>query len=126
MEKLASIQQLLLRSRRLPWVISGLTLLILGGTVFIARQQLRDKVRDQILGRDAEVLHAVAQMHLDEVSKNDSVPDIGQQWLVMLKTSKLGGVMGARLFESDGRFFDAFDVDVVKAELNPVDLPLLK
>ena len=126
MEKLASIQQLLMRSRRLPWLIIGLTLLILGGTIFVARQQLRDKIRDQLIGRDAEVLHAVAQMHLDEVSKDDPVPDTGLQWLVMLQTSKLSGVMGARLFDAEGRFFDAFDVDVLKADLDSADLSLLK
>jgi len=125
MEKLASIQQLLLRLKRLPWLIIGLTLLIFGGTIFLARQQLRDKVRDQIVSRDAEVLHAVAQMHCDDVSK-DSPPDAEQQMLVVLKTSRLGGVMGARLFDAQGRFVEPFDFDVIEANLNPADLPLLK
>ncbi len=126
MEKLATIQQLLLRSRRLPWVIIALTLVILGGTIFVARQQLRDKVRDQLVGRDAEVLHAVAQMYLDEAAKDDPMPGSDQQMTVALKTSRLSGVMGARLFDANGRFLDAFDFDVLEANLNPADLPLLK
>src|SRR6185503_2322559 len=124
MEKFASIQQLLLRSRRMPWLVIGLTLLILGGTIFVARQQLRDKVRDQLVGRDAEVLHAVAQMYLDEA--DNPAPDSDQQVLALLKTSRLSGVMGARLFDANGRFIEAFDFDVLEANLNPSDLPLLK
>ncbi|HWN95533.1 MAG TPA: HAMP domain-containing sensor histidine kinase [Methylomirabilota bacterium] len=126
MKKLASIQQLLMRSRRMPWLVVALTLAILGGTIFVARQQLRSKVRDQIVGRDAEVLHAVAQMYLDETAKDDTAPDVGQQIFVMLKTSKLGGVMGARLFDAGGRFVEAFDKDVLEADANPADLPLLR
>jgi signal transduction histidine kinase len=128
MEKLASMQQLLMRSRRLPWIIIGLTLLVLGGTVFVARQQLRRGIREQIIGRDGHVLHAVAQMHLDleTAASGDSAPDVSQQLNVVLKTSRLGGVMGARLFDPNGRFVQAFDFDVLEANLNPADLRTLK
>src|SRR6185503_15056499 len=126
MEKFASIQQLLLRSRRLPWLVVALTLLILGGTIFLARQQLRDRVRDQLVGRDAEVMHAVAQMYLDEAMKDNSILDNDQQMNVVLKTSRLSGVMGARRFDADGHFIEAFDFDVLEANLDPADLPFLK
>ena len=125
MEKLATIQQLLLRSRRLPWVSVGLTLLVLGATILVARQYVRDKVREQIIGRDGQVLHAVAQMHVDEVAA-DSAPDFGQQLTIMLKTSRLRGVLGARLFDADGKFLDAFDFDVREGALRGSDLPVLK
>src|ERR1044071_6133388 len=108
MERLATIQQLLLRSRRLPWLIIALALAVLGGTIFVAGQQLRGRVREQIIGRDGQVLHAVAQMHLDELTAGDSVPDFGQQLTVVLKTSRrLRGVMGARLFDANGKYVDA-------------------
>jgi len=125
MEKLATIQQLLLRSRRLPWLVVALTLLVLGGTIFVAHQQLRSRVREQIIGRDGQALHAVAQRYLDdEMASGNAAPDMAQ--LVMLKTSRLGGVMGARLFDTEGKFLDAFDVDVLEADLDLADLPVLK
>ena len=46
MEKVAQVRQLVLRSKRLPWVIIALALAILGGTILVGRQQLRERVRE--------------------------------------------------------------------------------
>src|SRR5438132_12723616 len=65
MENISPIEQLLLRSRRLPWVLIGLTLASLAGTILFATLQLRARIRELIAGRDGEVLDAVACMHLE-------------------------------------------------------------
>jgi signal transduction histidine kinase len=126
MHKVLHLQQLLLRSRRLPLLVIGLTLVILGGTILWASLQLRQKVRDQIIRRDAEVLHAVARMLQYEAASatNDLVATDDQisQSVVLLKTSRLGGVLAARLYDRDGQFVEAFPPDVLDAPLDPACL----
>jgi len=130
MHKVLHLQQLLLRSRRLPLLVTGLTLAILGGTILWASHQLRQKVRDQIVRRDAEVLHAVARMLQYEaaIGTNDvaTLDDEVSQSVVLLKTSRLGGVLAARLYSREGQFVEAFPPDVVEAPLEAASLLQLK
>ena len=65
MEKITQIEHLLLRSRRLRWVLIGLTLVILATTILLASLQLRTGIREQIASRAGDVLHAVALMQLE-------------------------------------------------------------
>jgi signal transduction histidine kinase len=92
----------------------ALTLAILAGTILLASGQLRRNVRGQMARRDAEVLHAVAQMLQLEVAADlESAADIEDpvhQLTVLFKTSNLGSVLGARLFDGRGRFVQAFQV----------------
>ena len=132
MEKAAQIQQLLLRSKRLPWLIICLALIILGGTILAGRQQLREKMRSQLIERDGEILHAVALMHLQEF-EDDAASDVfgaadskENLLTVLLKTSRLKGVLAARLFDPSGRFVEAFPVDAIETDLDARDLSGLK
>jgi signal transduction histidine kinase len=132
MEKVAPIQQLLLRSKRLPWLIIGLALAVLGGTILVGRQQLRDKIRDQLVERDGEVLHAVALGHMQELEDDfgsdvfgaaDSTENL---LAVLLKTSRLKGVIAALLFDSSGQFREALPMDTLETKINSRDLSALK
>ena len=91
----------MLRSRRLPWVLIGVTLAILAGTILFATLQLRAKIREQIAGRDGEVLDAVAFEHLaadlPEIELLGPLTDPDNQLSVVLKTSRLKGVVATRL-----------------------------
>jgi signal transduction histidine kinase len=132
MEKVAQIQQLLLRSKRLPWVVIGLALVILGGTILVGRQQLREKIRGQLIERDGEILHAVALMHLQEFEEDASSDLLGAAdskenlLTVLLKTTRLKGVLAARLFDPNGRFIEAFPADAIETDLAVGDLSGLK
>ena len=66
MERVLHIRKLLLRSRRLPWVVLGLTLAILAGAIALTTEQTRQRIRNQMVGRDGEVLDAVALMQQPE------------------------------------------------------------
>jgi signal transduction histidine kinase len=127
MEKASSRPQLV--SKRLPLLVMGLTLAILGGTILLATGQLRQKIRAQIASRDSEVLHAVAEMQRWEVASEmqelGSVDDLDSQLTVVLKTSRLRGVLGARLFNAEGRFIEAFPAQLHPAPLDGALLPLL-
>ena len=130
MEHITQIEQLLLRSRRLPWVLVGVTLAILGATILLASLQLRAKIREQIAGRDGEVLHEVAVMQL-EADAPEIIEEIGpitdpENLLpVVLKTSRLKGVVATRFYDASGKSAWAFPTGVREAPLDPRCLPTL-
>lgn len=116
MPPLRPLEAVVLRSRRLPWCVTAAMLVILGGTILLASLQLRRNMRAQMAARDAEVLYAVALMlqqeqaaELEELFDPD---DPLQHSFVLLKTSRLGSVLAARLFDREGRFLEAFPPDV--------------
>jgi len=129
MEKIKQIEQLLLRSRRMRWVLIGVTLVILAATILLASLQLRAGIREQIAGRNGEVLHAVAlwQMETDaqEIELVGPMTDPANLLSVVLKTSKLKFVVAARLFDARGEFVGAFPINVQETALDPRCLPTL-
>jgi signal transduction histidine kinase len=130
MEKAAQLQRLLARSRRLPGLIIALTLLVVAATVFLTTRAVRTRIREQIAGRDGEVLNAaVALLQQDEdataFSPDGTLADPRDQLTLLFVTSRLKGVMGARLFDASGRFVESVPPEVRKAEVNPDDLVTL-
>src|SRR5712671_4892904 len=129
MERITQIEQLLLRSHRLRWVLIGVTLVILAATILLAGLQLRAGIREQIASRAGEVLHAVALMQLEadasEIELLGPITDPLNQWSVVLKTSRLKIVVAARLFDANGKFMDAVPDDVRETRLEPGYLPIL-
>lgn len=126
-ERIANIQKLLLRSKRLPWLVLFPTLLILAGIIALTMQQTRSRIRAQIAGRDAEILHAVARMQMPSNAAADAggadagADEPANLLEVILQTSKLSGVMGARLFGADGKFVESFPVEMFEAEISEDD-----
>lgn len=88
-------------ARRLAVRAIGLTWLVLAGVVGLGSLRLRVQVREQILGRDGEILMAYARTlqteELDEVLAEDPLA-------VLIAMARLNGIFAARLFETDGRF----------------------
>lgn len=118
------------RSPFLVWLVSGCTLIILGIIVLLARQQLRHRVRDHIANRDAEILHAVLLMQQFQ-GRNDfgldtRIEEPADQFAMVLETSRLKGVVAARLFDPTGAFVAAFPESVTRDGLAPGDLALLR
>jgi len=129
-ERILQIRQLLLRSKRVPWVVLGLTLGILAGAILVTTQQTRLRIRQQIAGRDGEILYAVARMQMPDCAEDADlvgrIEDPGNQLTVILETSRMSGVMGARLFDTNGQFVESFPADVVEHPIDPDDLPALQ
>jgi signal transduction histidine kinase len=121
---------LILRSQRMPWILLGSTLLILAGVILFTTQQTRSRIRSQIVGRDREILHAMAQMLMPRDGAADevvgSIDDPANQMPVILETSRMSGVMGARLFDPAGRFIEGFPADLVVAVPSARDLAALR
>lgn len=130
MERLLQIQKLLLRSKRLSWVVLGVALAILAGAILSTTRQTRVRIRAQIAGRDGEVLYAVARMQMPAAAETDdptaSMADPANQLAVLLETSRLSWVMGARLFNPQGGFVESFPGDMLETHLSPADLPALQ
>ncbi len=119
----------MLRSKRLPRLVMGLTLLILGGAIALTTWQVRGGIRRQMAQRDAEVLHAVVLMEYEnDLAQGIAGPisDVGSQLGVVLKSSQLAGVLGIRLFDASGRFVGAFPPYVLEGGLDRGDLPELQ
>ncbi|HEX4646453.1 MAG TPA: HAMP domain-containing sensor histidine kinase [Verrucomicrobiae bacterium] len=123
-------QQQLLRSRWLAAGVIGVMLAVMAGTIFLARSNLRQKIREQLANEDGKVLHAVAQWqrHVDETEGQtiSSLDDPAEQFDLMMKISRLKGVLSVQLFTPTGECTNAFPAYVPEARLAKEDLAKLK
>jgi signal transduction histidine kinase len=107
-----------------------LALVILAGTILVGRDQLRDRIREQIIARDGEILHAVALTPLYGGDAGEpgleSIEDPATQLTLMLRTSKLRGVLAAHLIGTDGDVIQSFPVNARDGGLEDGDLDRLK
>jgi signal transduction histidine kinase len=133
METIRRVQQRFLRSRWLPVAGIGLTLLILAGTIAYGTFQLRGKIRAQIVRRDADILHGVAQMVQVTQEKDkelgaqlEQLPDQFAVALQITELNQFNGVIATRLFDTNGQFAAALPPHVAQASLAAADLAALK
>lgn len=102
----------------------GLTLVIFGLAIFFVTRHLRQQIRSQITGRDAEILQAVVTMQAQadaEALPEMSLREPAAQMSVMLRTSRLKGVIAARLYDRTGRFVASFPMTVRAGTLSEAD-----
>ena len=130
MEKVLQLQRQVLGSRRLPLLVIGLTLSILALSIGWSFLRLREEIRAQVVNHDGEILQAVSilEQEPDEGAEElaGSLDDPAEQFTLMMRISRLKGVLGIRLFRPDGEFFNAFPAYISEAELQPRDLARLK
>lgn len=88
-----------------------LTLAILGGTIFLAREYLRQNLRTQIAGRDAHLLERLCQIPAQEdlpLMLSDDPLDQLSTVLEASQLSQLSGMLATRLFDPEGRQLHVF------------------
>ena len=100
------------RSGRLLPIALVAVLVIYGGLVLAIALQWRQKVRNEVLRREAETIHAVAQMQLaDEqgVRLAELAPEfaIDDMFDAVMKSAKLKGVLAVQLFDAQGKLRQA-------------------
>ncbi len=99
---------------------------VLGAAVWLISARLERQVQQQILDRDAYALHSVFMMQV--LSKQDAggadwgIKDPLNQLTAILETSRLKGVLAARLYSPAGNFLFAVPNNVASAPLNAVAL----
>ena len=123
------------RSRQLSLVATGVTLLVLSGTLAVVTVQLRARLRAQISGRDAQVLYSIATLqNLEadlggEVGPADTPPVI--EALMMNErlqdvVAGIQGVIAARLFDSQGKLITTLPPYLTDATIETNELNELK
>jgi signal transduction histidine kinase len=116
------IEKLMPRSGRAAALGVSLALAVLGLTIFGGWLLVRSLVRQQIVQRDAEALHATTLMEqLD--ARNGAEGDLlesDQQigFDAAVRASRLKGVIGIRFFNSAGRFTDSFPATILPRQLS--------
>lgn len=115
-------------SRWLAWASIAATVAIFGGTVWFVTAGLERRIREQIVARDAEILHAIIVMQ--QLSEKDLDPgfspaDEASQFRLLLQATRLKGVIGVRLFDRNGRFVTAFPEYITEGKLTAVDVARL-
>jgi signal transduction histidine kinase len=84
--------------------VIAVTMSVFGAVVALMTQQLRSGLREQILRREAEMLAAIVSMQLDD-APGDSPADL---FVAVLKTQKLAGVSGLRLYDMNRQLVGTF------------------
>lgn len=133
MESIRQLQQRLLRSRWFSRVAIGSALLILAAVILSGTWQLRQKTRAQVLRRDADILHGVAQMvqltrerDRELGGELEQLPDQFEVALQISELNQLNGVIATRLFDTNGQFTAALPGNVSPFPLDPATLDQLK
>lgn len=126
----AQIDRPIQRARWIPFLVIGLALAVLGGTLAWSALDLRARIRSQIVQRDGEILDAVTLMqHLNDQTNGEtfaSLNDPGEQLELALKVSRLRNVLGVRLYSAKGEFIDASPSYITEAPLPVADLAHLQ
>src|SRR5688572_24824102 len=108
------------KPRRVLLGVTLATIAIFGGLVALMTWQLRERLRDAVLRREAEAIHAVALMQLGRVDETLSEFDpqfaIDDLFAAVLESSKLRGVLAVQLFDSRGTLRKSSTVPAEDAE----------
>jgi len=128
MERVLQTCRSLLRFKHLPSLVITFTLAVFATTIWTITRQLRNGIREQIVRRDAEILHAVALMHQfdDPEELGTRIEEPADQFVLLVETSRLKRVIAARLYSGAGNFAGAFPDDVVAGRVADGDLQQLR
>lgn len=96
-----------LRSRHLPVLVIAATLAVFALGILAVTLHLRTEIREDIARREGEILHSVAMM-LQAEEDRGLLEEPSVQLKILLKTSRLKGVIAARLYDERGGFVSAF------------------
>lgn len=118
----------ILASAGLGWLMSGVALVILTTTVVFLTLQLRANLRSRILNRDATILSSVADMQVLLARESEPGLDMNRaqdQLKLLLRISRLAGIMGLRLYDAEGQFETSYPNYVQRNVLGEEDLKQL-
>src|SRR5688500_5921035 len=92
--------------------VLAVTVIVFGAAVAAVTWQLRAGLRDQIVGREADWLEAIVSMQLADAAEflgGEPIESVPLALLVaVLKTQKLAGVSGLRVYDAERRLSDSW------------------
>lgn len=103
------------RTRRAFGIGILIVLVVQGLTLFFGLIFVRSLVREQIVRRDAEALHATTLMEQMDIEEMDElgVRSAGQiSFDAAVRSSRLRNVMGIRFYDTSGAFHDSFPATI--------------
>lgn len=104
-----------------PILMMGMTLLIFGAVIAGVTLALRVQIRNQILHRESEALFSATLLQRDLLLESGEGVELGQNdfdlFAIVLRTSRMRGVVAIRLFDPEGGFFDSVPVAVEDTDL---------
>ncbi|RKX33225.1 MAG: hypothetical protein DRP71_10715 [Verrucomicrobia bacterium] len=100
----------------------ALTLIVFGLVVAVVTFGLRKEVRNQILHRESEALYAATMLQRDLLEETDEDLGLAEEdyalFAIVLRTSRMRGVVAMRVFDPGGVFFDSVPVEVIDDDLS--------
>ncbi|MEZ5275268.1 MAG: HAMP domain-containing sensor histidine kinase [Opitutaceae bacterium] len=111
------------RGHGLPVLMVAMTLMIFGVVVAGVTVGLRRQIRNQILHRESEALYSATMLQRDLLGESGKSAEVGGDdfglFPIVLRTSRMRGVVAVRVFDAGGGFFDSVPVAVEDEDLSP-------
>ena len=101
------------------------TLLVFGGGIWMAKEQMGERIREQVLARYAQELYAISLVHqVTMVESADSMfmDDAFDQLTIYGGVAELSGALGVRLYTADGEFLLSLPENITDGSLTAGEL----
>ena len=97
------------------------TLLVFGGAIWIAKEQMGGRIREQVLARYAQELYAISLVHqvtMVESAEAMSMDDASNQLTIYGGVAELSGALGVRFYTESGEFFISSPENIAEGSLS--------
>ena len=97
------------------------TLLVFGGAIWLAKEQMGGRIREQVLARYAQELYAISLVHqvtMVESAKDMFMDNASDQLTVYGGVAELSGALGVRLYTADGEYLISSPENIAEGSLS--------
>tara|TARA_Y100000758_G_C15848401_1_gene348330 strand:+ start:78 stop:647 length:570 start_codon:yes stop_codon:yes gene_type:complete len=97
------------------------TLLVFGGAIWLAKEQMGGRIREQVLTRYAQELYAISLVHqvtMVESAEAMFMDDASDQLTVYGGVAELSGALGVQLYTADGEFLISSPENIAESSLS--------
>ena len=97
------------------------TLLVFGGAIWLAKEQMGGRSREQVLARYAQELYAISLVHqvtMVESAEAMFMDDASDQLTVYGGVAELSGALGVRLYTADGEYLISSPENIAEGSLS--------
>ena len=110
-------------------ISSAFISLVFAVVILVSKEQLGSHLREQVLTRRAEVLHAISLVHqvsMIEAYGDLSIENPADQLVIMEEISELSGADGFRLFSPEANYIYSFPETITEGKIRDYQLNKLK
>ena len=107
----------------------ALTLLVFGGAIWIAKEQMGERIREQVLARYAQELYAISLVHQVTMAESAEIlfmDDAFDQLTLYGAVAELSGAIGVRLYTPDGEFLASSPENIAEGSLSDGQLVMAR